>query len=190
MTEEWRSVVGFPGYEVSDQGRMRSLPREIVARRTFSTFVLPIPGKMMVASVRDGGPRVNMNPPGGRQVCVSVNRIVLDAFVGPNPDARPKHLNGDGADCRLVNLEWRALKRPPRVKAKKVYEATVTEAEILLADLKDAAARLARGDSHADVRKEFGWTQEQVMVAQRGADEAKRRVLQRYQARTLEGARA
>jgi hypothetical protein len=190
MTEEWRPVGGFPGYEVSDQGRMRSLPREIVARRPFSTFILPIPGRMMVPRITGGGPRVNMSPTGGRQVCVSVNRAVLDAFVGPDEGARPLHLNGDGLDCRLANLEWIALKRPPRVKAKKVYETAKTAAEILRQDMKEGAIMLTYGDSEEKVRDYFGFTPEQMVKVKAGAAEAKRRVLQRHQARTLEGARA
>lgn len=32
MTEQWKPVVGWPGYEVSDHGRVRSLDRVIVRR--------------------------------------------------------------------------------------------------------------------------------------------------------------
>lgn len=97
MTEQWRPIPGFPGYEISDQGRVRSwrpwrgqpVPR----------IMRPLPdraGYLRVAPFRDG-----------RNVFRSIHRLVMEAFVGPLPDGmETRHLNGDKTNNRLSNLAY------------------------------------------------------------------------------------
>lgn len=96
MHEEWRPVEGFDGYEVSDQGRVRS------SRTTRRGHVLRAgqqsSGYLTVVLFRDGAPR---------RSSMLVHRLVLAAFRGVCPPGHEaRHLNGDRHYNRLSNLEW------------------------------------------------------------------------------------
>jgi hypothetical protein len=93
-TEEWRPVVGYEGkYEVSDMGRIR----RVKTGRVLRTRVVVHKGRYeRVGLWRDGKSRV-----------WQVHRLVGEAFLGPLPRGlETRHLNGDGADNRLVNLKY------------------------------------------------------------------------------------
>ena len=104
--EEWRAVVGYEGlYEVSDQGRVRSLDRVVV---TSHGVMRRIPGREMKPS-RDsaGRRRVVLTAPTGKRTKL-LSREVLLAFEGDPPEGKPfsLHGNGDPSDNRLCNLRW------------------------------------------------------------------------------------
>lgn len=87
--EVWKAIPGYPEYEVSDLGRVRSLRRNIVMRlyRRPNGYVSIQMGRLAKAEL--------------------VHRLVLLAFLGPN-EQRPwvNHKNGVRHDNRLENLEW------------------------------------------------------------------------------------
>lgn len=89
----WAPIPGFPGYEVSDNGEVRSLSR---MKR----------GKLLRQTDNGTGYRYVGLRRDGRQLKVYVHRAVLRAFVGEPLDAHASHLNGDRADNRLINLCW------------------------------------------------------------------------------------
>ena len=105
-TETWKSVVGWEGlYEVSDQGRVKSLERTVMFKdgrtRTWSMAMRkPQPcssGHLNVMLHRDGKT--------GRGY--RVHRLVMAAFVGPCPAGMEVcHNNGDATDNRLSNLRY------------------------------------------------------------------------------------
>ena len=103
--ERWAPVPGWDGYEVSDQGRIRSLDR-IVQRKDGSRQI--VRGRMLAATreKRDGRSRVRLHRE-GCNVQQRVHRLVLEAFVGPAPVGMIAcHNNGDASDDRLSNLRW------------------------------------------------------------------------------------
>lgn len=90
MKEEWREVPGFPGYFVSDQGRVRG-------RRGWV---------LKVSTNKRGYKYVSLWTP-DVQTCRTVHRLVLETFVGPRPAGQLcRHLNGVPDDNRLPNLRW------------------------------------------------------------------------------------
>lgn len=102
--ETWRPVVGFEEYyEVSDLGRVRSLPRTWMTgfgeRTKPMTMMRPGPGK--------NGYLTLMFKVEGRRVPRTVHSLVAEAFIGPRP---PKHdvchCNGIKTDNRAVNLRY------------------------------------------------------------------------------------
>ena len=112
MTEErWLPVVGFEGqYEVSDQGRVRSLPHlvRVVARGTEAKRLSP--GRMLRPGKMNRG---HLGVVIGRGNTKQVHQLVMEAFVGPRPSKKELggtvdilHLNGNPADNRLVNLRY------------------------------------------------------------------------------------
>lgn len=110
MSEQWRPVVGYEGfYEVSDHGRVRSVPRGVWKRSRWGSMAwYEVPVRQLRLTPLDGyrvvGLRRN-DATGQRQK--KVHRLVLEAFVGPCPDGMEAcHWNGDRADNRIVNLRW------------------------------------------------------------------------------------
>jgi hypothetical protein len=104
--EQWLPVVGFEGrYEVSDLGRVRSIPRTIVCR---DGRRLPCPGQIMTVNRIDTYPMVNLSRD-GKQVRARLHILVAEAFLGPKPDGHyieVCHNNNDVDDPRAVNLRW------------------------------------------------------------------------------------
>ena len=90
---EWRAVDGFPGYEVSDAGEVRSWYRGEgrILRQT------PLPaGYLRVFLCRPGTKRRNTR---------YVHHLVLEAFHGARPPGtETRHLDGNKANNRSDNL--------------------------------------------------------------------------------------
>jgi hypothetical protein len=87
--EIWKVIPGFPGYAVSDQGRVRS-PRRILCRN-------PIKGGYLTVALQHNS----------KSHTRLVHRLVLLAFAGPCPSGMECcHRNGKPHDCRFVNLRW------------------------------------------------------------------------------------
>lgn len=102
--EEWRAVPGHEGlYEVSDWGRVRSLPRMSVHRNGFRRKV---EGQIRRLVPAGRYLKVVLPTSDGRKVSHWVHRLVLQAFEGDQPGMNACHANGDGSDNRLVNLRW------------------------------------------------------------------------------------
>lgn len=108
MGERWIPVVGFEGaYEVSDRGRVRSIPRIVLRtdgrflRRQKQYRVLKTP-----PAGSGGYPEVHLGY-NGRERVVTVHTLVLEAFAGPRPPhADACHADGDPTNNHLENLRW------------------------------------------------------------------------------------
>lgn len=110
MTEEWRPVAGWEHvYQVSDHGRVRSIPRS-VARSDGKVFHYK--GQVLRPAMRDragGYPAVGLSYE-GRLKTYPVHRLVAIAFV-PNPEGLEtvNHKDGDKRNIRAENLEWMSV---------------------------------------------------------------------------------
>lgn len=113
MAERWLPCPGRSGYEVSDQGNVRSLDRVVTIsdkrgysyQRLFPGCVLkPTPLKCRNTTYR------SVKVSFGRRNCrpTKVAVLVLEAFVGPKPfpGAVARHLDDDQQNDRLSNLAW------------------------------------------------------------------------------------
>lgn len=106
--ENWKDVPGFEGlYEVSDQGRVRSLDRIIETRsRWGGTKLCRLKGRVLKQATF-GASRQHKVVSLGQGNQDFVHRLVLLAFVGPAPEGTEcRHLDGDGGNNRLENLTW------------------------------------------------------------------------------------
>lgn len=100
----WKRIPGFNHYEVSDNGRVRSLDRVIVRRDGIRKTCR---GKEITHVVASTGHRTVHLYEGGVMQVKSVHRLVLEAFVGkPQPGQVCRHINGDANDNRVENLAW------------------------------------------------------------------------------------
>lgn len=98
--EEWRPIPGFSGlYEVSSEGRVRSLPRKTATGLLGGRHLKP-------ESTRNGYLRVTLSAD-GRARRLLLHRLVLMAFAGSaTPEQECRHLDGDRTNCRRSNLTW------------------------------------------------------------------------------------
>lgn len=91
--EEWRPVVRFPGYEVSDKGSVRSFKSRKVK--------ILKPGKDS-----NGYPVVGLYKDGKRHWLL-IHRLVAEAFLEkPGCDYETNHLDGDKTNNHVDNLDW------------------------------------------------------------------------------------
>lgn len=109
MSERWLPVVGWEElYEVSDQGRVRSLPHTTLGRSNGEAqVVMPFKGRVLKPYVKPTGHVQVRLSDGPRFLTRAVHRLVLEAFVGARPDGLEAcHGDGDPQNNRLENLRW------------------------------------------------------------------------------------
>lgn len=96
--EEWKDIEGFEGYyQVSNQGRIKSLPRKWAGtKERLLKLNEDNYGYYYVIFVKDG-----------KRKRYLVHRVVAKAFI-PNPLNLPcvNHKNENKKDNRVENLEW------------------------------------------------------------------------------------
>ncbi|MBV9919268.1 MAG: NUMOD4 motif-containing HNH endonuclease [Pseudonocardia sp.] len=112
MSERWLPIVGFEGrYEVSDQGRVKSLAR-LVHRPNpglgRAPQMIPVRERIMRPwKHQDGYLGVELRRGDGKRTVRLVHCLVMEAFVGLKPAGMlVRHLDGDPTDNRLVNLAY------------------------------------------------------------------------------------
>lgn len=98
LQEKWRPVPGFPGYLVSDQGRVTS------KRYGPSRILRP-------ALTRSGYEYVSLwREADGKQRTIRVHAAVAAAFHGPRPEGlATRHLDGNKLNNAASNLQYGTL---------------------------------------------------------------------------------
>lgn len=104
---EWRTIAGWEGfYEVSDDGRVKSLARTVEMIRRARVVRVGLRERIMRTPLCEGYPKVTLSRP-GKQERKFVHQLVCTAFHGPAPDGHEvAHNNGDRLDPRATNLRW------------------------------------------------------------------------------------
>lgn len=105
--ERWLPVNDYPGYEVSDQGNVRSLDREVGGRwgaRMWSGRVLK---QVWAGGTKDRHYRAVTLHRNGIAKQITVHTLVLQTFVGPRPaKLQGCHRDDDPDNNQLSNLYW------------------------------------------------------------------------------------
>jgi hypothetical protein len=97
----WKLIPGFPRYEVSSCGQVRSLRYK--GTRVIRA-VTPIVGM-------DGYRKISIYNRSGQRKTKRIARLILGSFLGPCPKGmQAAHLNGVRTDDRLENLVWATSK--------------------------------------------------------------------------------
>ena len=103
--EEWRPVVGYEGiYEVSNQGRVRTVERKVLTK---SGWYRTVSARIRKCSVKASGHVKVSLWRDNREMTAHVHTLVAEAFIGARPaGAFACHNNGDPADNRVENIRW------------------------------------------------------------------------------------
>ena len=104
MEEIWKDIKGYEGfYQVSNQGRVRSVEREICKSNNMKQI-----SKSYILKFEKGkGYNYVHLFKNGTRKRMAVHRLVAIAFI-PNPDNKPEvdHINTIKIDNRVENLRW------------------------------------------------------------------------------------
>ena len=104
MREEWKDIKGYEGlYQVSNLGRIKSLPKKIKMRNQYTEK------EMILKQETDkrGYARITLCKENEKHKQAQVHRLVAIAFI-PNKKNKPQinHKDGNKLNNNVDNLEW------------------------------------------------------------------------------------
>jgi hypothetical protein len=111
--EAWKAIPDFPGYEISDQGRIRSFWKRVgVTGRRATEFVLSShPVRVLKLICVKGYHRVTLYKD-GKGTISHVHNLVLNVFGSPCPNGQEAcHNDGNRGNNRFKNLRWDTKKK-------------------------------------------------------------------------------
>lgn len=99
--EIWKDIEGYPGYQVSNKGNVRSLNYNHTGK----------PHILKQRRSHNGYWRVGLHK-NGLQKSYFVSRLILETFVGPAPADKPfcGHIDENFDNNCLENLKWMSCK--------------------------------------------------------------------------------
>lgn len=164
----WKEIPGYPGYEASDEGEIRSILRIIVCKngavKTYKGRVLK-PG---THSTESPYPYYQL----GKGRSLSAHKAVALAFLGPVPPGMEvRHIDGDHANPRLINL---AYGTPKQNQADRVKHGTHLRGErhptskLKQSQVEEIKRRVAAGEKQALLAAEFDTTQSNISLIASG----------------------
>ena len=165
LMEQWRDIPGYPGYQASSLGRIRSLKRGTT--KVLAT-TLDRGGYLRVIVSREG---IASTPP--------VHQLVLLAFAGerPTPGHQGAHGNGIRTDNRADNLRWATARE--NLAARKRHGThpsgernnrailSQQDVEYIRANYQRGTGRCNPGNV-SDLARRFGVTAQTVRLAAQG----------------------
>jgi len=107
--ETWRPIPDFPGYEVSDCGRVRSLFQRVYGQngKHADWEIADEPQRILKGHVDNHGYHRVILRRNGQSYGRQVHALVMRAFHGPAlPGFECAHNNGDATDNHLSNLRY------------------------------------------------------------------------------------
>ncbi len=100
MNEEWKSIEGYPNYDVSNSGKVR---RALHTKKGWGTF----PGKILKQSINVYCYVVLIGTD-KHPVHIAVHQLVLHHFKGDCPEkCEPDHKDKNRQNNQINNLEWK-----------------------------------------------------------------------------------
>jgi len=101
--EIWKAIIGFERYQISNLGRVKSLPKTWVSGRG---RILSHDGKILFQQKSPQG-YLSVKVSDGKHKRFRTHRLVALAFI-PNPENKPEvnHKDGNKENNHVSNLEW------------------------------------------------------------------------------------
>ena len=98
-SEEWKDIDGFPGYQASSLGNIRSF-------RDYHGNITKIPRMLKFNINDDGYYELTLYTIDHRKATRRVHRLIAITFLGNHPGLVVNHKNTNKLDNRVDNLEW------------------------------------------------------------------------------------
>ena len=159
MIEVFKPIPGHPGYEVSNQGSVRSLDRTVIKHHFGVDREFALRGRILALRRHPQGYRgVSL----GQGSQATVHSLVMLAFVGERPDgAWINHKNGDKTDNRLENLEYCT----PKQNAEHAVHTRLQPpppggGKLTVVDVRAIKSRIHKGERGCDIARDYGVTQQ------------------------------
>lgn len=166
MKEIWKPVPGYPIYEVSNLGRVRSLDREIFYVRDGKEYCRTMPGKILKQANVRGYRTVTMFKD-TVQISKKVHRLVARVFIGKPPfsGALVRHQDDNPANNRASNLLWGSSLDNSRDMVERKRQHRGPQSKYGKGDAKlirDIDAYIYAGFSTTEIVERFGVTKQFV----------------------------
>jgi len=176
--ERWVAITGFEGfYEVSSQGRVKSLDRVIDARNHPKQSQRVMRGRLIAQKTNKQSGRDYRR----KQVCLSKNgkdytfnvaRLVAQAFI-PNPFNYPfvLHLDDDATNNNVANLQWGTHNENCRQAASRdrlKYGQEHWQSSLSDVDRRSAYEMLLKGEKINTVAAKFSVKRQVISELKRG----------------------
>jgi len=163
--ERWRATPGFPLYEVSDLGRVRTYKgqNQYSQKRTKPKLM-----RQRIGS--EGYKRVTLQNKSGDKQVVSVHLLVARAFLGRAGGRVVRHRDGKPSNPALTNLEYGTqgensadkLRHGTDARGSKNASALLNEREV------QEILRLKGQKTQGDIADQFGISRQAVSDIHRG----------------------
>ncbi len=102
--EEWKQIIGYEGlYEISNLGRVKSLPRKKIVKKVGFYFT----NERILTPPNIKYTHVVLTDSNGLKLTILLHRLLAIHFI-PNPENKPhiNHIDGNPFNFSLSNLEW------------------------------------------------------------------------------------
>ncbi len=174
IEELWKPVVGWErSYEVSSQGRLRSIDRTVEYIRAGQPRTMRLPQRLLKPPVSIYGYHFVILSEEPRRKTVTIHILVCEAFHGSKPDPtwEVAHLNGTRADNRSENLRWVSPKENQshrvahgtHIRGEDIVHAVMSEITA-----KEILERFRAGTRQRDLMREFGFKRGTIWALVRG----------------------
>lgn len=150
--EEWRVIPGFPEYEASSLGRIRSVSRTI---NYSNGRVVHAKQRILRPTMSSGYYSVNLSR-ANKSTSTKVHILVAAAFLGLNPGGLDvRHKNGCRTDNRAENLEY-GTRSENVLDGYKITGKTMVCQKLSPQKAEEIRSKSQSGISQRNLAKEYG----------------------------------
>ncbi len=121
LEEIWKDIPGYPGYQVSSLGQVRSFWKRRILKKACAKYgtgtsvsidMTTSPVLLTAFPTKAGHLRVPLRTAVQKSKCMHVHLAMMMAFVGPKPvGMQTRHLDGNPKNNVLSNLEYGTAKQ-------------------------------------------------------------------------------
>ena len=153
-TERWADIPGYPGYQASDQGRIRTIDRKVLGRDGRTELHR---GKVLKPQrMKNGYLEVYISLGSGqKRKHRTVHSLVAQTFLGEQPQGCDvMHSDGNRSNNAVDNLRFGT--RAENLHSTYAYGGRQANGKLSLDDVDEIRRRLDRGESCIEIAKIFG----------------------------------